>query len=126
MDTFREVLKANDWKVNSKTKAERNPYHNDKHLLWEGILDATRRKDNSKFPFVFINLDNCHELFFAMENTPAIDDKAGVKKDKSSENTDDQEREIYATHSTDAIDYVAWGLFKSLLPTHNNKGFASF
>ncbi len=120
IQTFVAVLKKNNWQVDIKRRAERNPYHNDKHLLWAAILDATKRKDNRVYPFIFININNCKELFFAMENTPALDDNGKVAKDKRSENTTSTEKEVFATHSTDAVDYIVWDLFKHLLPTHRS------
>lgn len=113
-DQFCDVLKKNGWVVIVKSKARTNPFHHEKHLIWANLLRATRDTGKSSWPKIYFNLMNCKELFFAMEQTPSVDNKGLIGKDKSSERKLTYNRQE-ATDSTDAADQIVYEMFRTLI-----------
>lgn len=106
----KKILEDCGWKVILMTKGGTNPLHGEKFLLWQKLLSP-----NSLYDKVLFNIDNCKELWISMTNAPA---KQGmnemVKKDKKSERSKSIDQE-HATHFSDAVDTIVYGLYSDLL-----------
>ncbi|BDD13133.1 hypothetical protein FUAX_55650 (plasmid) [Fulvitalea axinellae] len=106
---FVKILRANGWQV---TEIDLGVPKADplRYLLWQIILSENER---SKWRFR-INLDNCKHTFYSMSNTPVIDGKNGIEKDKSSEKSKVIPQED-ASHFSDVVDQHVLSIAKDLL-----------
>lgn len=82
-EQVQQQLQQLGWKVIRVTQGRTNPLHDKKFRLWEMVL----KEDNPRLPLFRINIYNCRELLIAMQHakTKERSDTAGIKKDKSSE-----------------------------------------
>lgn len=107
----RAYLVLRGWTVRLMSITGTNPRHFEKYMLWERIFqEATAR-----MPRFRINKHNCKELWISMINAKAKRMQNGeVKKDKSSERSDNPNRQ-FATDLSDAMDQAVFGMYQPLL-----------
>lgn len=104
-------LREKGWKVHRMTISGRNPDHEDKHFVWERLLE----EKDPRLPRFRINIGNCRELWVSMTRAKSKRGLNGtIKKDKSGERSDNPKRQ-FATDLSDAIDQPVYGLFKQVL-----------
>jgi hypothetical protein len=104
-----EILRKRGWTVVDKKPHKFEYLHHEKYLCWARALAQT----DKRYPVIGINLINCNELFFVMEQTPAKDYGGKVAKDKSSERSFITNRE-QATDAGDAADQIIYSMFGHL------------
>ena len=113
VEQITKILRKEGWQVIDKKTAKHEYSHHEKYLCWARALSGA----DLRYPSVGINLVNCSELFFAMEQTPAKDYAGKIQKDKSREKKLKDNRE-QATDSGDAADQILFSLFGHL---NNNR-----
>jgi hypothetical protein len=110
-EQFEQYLAHRGWTVRRMTVHGTNPRHYEKYRLWELLLSAS----NARLPRFRINKANAKHTFLSMSRAKS---KKGlnneIKKDKSSERSDNPRREL-ATDLSDALDNPVFGLFSSFL-----------
>lgn len=110
----KKQLEGLGWRVILITAGRANPLHEKKFRLYELLL----KENDSNLPQLRFNIGNCRELIIAMQHTKTKirSDIAGIKKDKSSEQSSGVKR-VFATDLTDALDSVVYQLYSQLLTT---------
>jgi len=102
-----DILRSKGWKVQKMTVGGRNPYHAEKHVLWNAILKG----DNTRLPRFMMNKSNCKDLWISMFHAKAKTGRNGeIQKDKSSERSEKIDRQ-HATDLSDAIDTPIYGMY---------------
>lgn len=113
---FMAILRENGWVVVPRDSVRTNPYHHDKHLLWQFILE----EKDSRFPVFRMNRTNCEHVFTSMLNAPIKTGRSGFEKDKSSERKTSGVLPENATHFSDMIDIIVWGKHSGKLKNHDS------
>lgn len=97
---FADHLRAAGWTVTLMTKGGA-PSHEWKFYRAQGVLG----EEESRYPKIRINGNQCHDLITAIKLTPIKRLNNEVKKDKSSER-DPNFPQRQATHATDCLDII--------------------
>lgn len=103
------ILRKRKWHPVVKKNYKQEYSHHEKYLCWARSLS----QGDKRYPTIGINLVNCQELFFIMEQSPAKDYGGKIQKDKSSEKNLKANRE-QATDAGDAADQILYTLFGRL------------
>jgi hypothetical protein len=110
-DQVSALLIKKGWTIQPMTYWHKQEQHNIKHMLWNNIMN----EDNSDYPNVRFNSNNCRELLISMQNAPAVQgNRASIRKDKSSEKRKGFDQ-AHATHFSDAADVIVVGMFQNKL-----------
>lgn len=105
-----KYLISRGWKPRKMTQGGTNPHHFEKYELWKIMLE----EKNPRFPRFRMNKPNCPNLYVSMTRAKKKTNPDGsVKKDKSSERSDNRNRQ-HATDLSDAMDQPVFGLFNRL------------
>lgn len=105
------LLASKGWRVRKMTISGTNPRHFEKYLLWEALL----KENNPRLPRFRINRANCPSTWVSMTRAKKkIQPDGSVKKDKSSERSDNRNRQ-FATDLSDAGDQPIYGLYNQLV-----------
>lgn len=110
-EEFAQILRANNWTVIVQNTILTNPFHHDKHLLWQFILE----EKDERFPRFRMNHHNCENVFTSMLNAPIKTGRTGFEKDKSSERKNSGTLPEHATHFSDMADLIIWGKYQNKL-----------
>lgn len=110
-EEFAATLRLAGWNVIPRNTIATNPYHHDKHLLWQYILT----EKDTRLPKFRMNINNCEDVFTSMLNAPLNSGPKGFEKDKSSERKASGILPEHATHFSDTVDIPIWGKYKSIL-----------
>lgn len=114
-EEFTRHLEDNGWMVTMMHQGvHNNPNYDLRYELFNFIFQPTKLHD-SKFPFVFINKNNCQELLHSMLNAPLKQYEKKKKKDKSSEKPNSGIPPQLATNFSDAVDYIIFHKYGHLL-----------
>lgn len=109
-DFLARLIRSKGWKVVDKSKRKAVAPHNDKYILINTMLKATR----SKFPPISINEHNNPDLIISIERSEARDGRNGIEKIKKDEKNDSMKQQ-HTTHLSDAFDIPIYELYKDLL-----------
>jgi hypothetical protein len=108
-DQVESMLVKKGWSVQKMTFWRKQEGHAIKFMLWNNLLN----EENSEFPNVRMNGNNCRELLISMQNAPAkMDTKDGILKDKSSERRKGFDQ-AHATHFSDTADVIVVGMYQN-------------
>jgi hypothetical protein len=110
-EEFATILREYGWAVNIKNTILTNPFHHDKHLLWQLILE----EKDLRFHKFRMNRITCENVFTSMLNAPIKTGRSGFEKDKSSERKDSGTLPEHATHFSDMVDLIVWGKYSSYM-----------
>lgn len=108
---FAMKLREYGWTVEIKNTILTNPFHHDKHLLWQLILD----EKDIRFPKFRMNRITCENVFTSMLNAPLKTGRSGFEKDKRSERKDSGTLPEHATHFSDMVDLIIWGKYSTYM-----------
>jgi len=108
-------LEELDWVVTNHITINKNPYHADKFLLAQKLMNP----ETKGCPKLMFNQDRCPYTIISMELAPVINDN---EKDKTSEKKMTNRK--YSTHLSDASDYGWYWRYKHLL--NSNDGLFGF
>jgi hypothetical protein len=109
---FATRLRGKGWVVIMMTRGLLNPDHEAKHLLWQKICDES----NNAFPNLQINRVNAKNVLLSMQNAKIKRSTSNkIQKDKSSERKLSKRNRVLATDLSDAVDYIVYPLFSSIL-----------
>lgn len=119
VDQIERILRDEGWTVVVDKIAKYNPANNETYILWDRMLS----QKNTRYPKISINLINCKELIYSMEQTPAIDSGTNqIKKDKRSEKKLKHNREE-ATDPGDAADQIIRNRYGEYLLANGSENF---
>ncbi|PWJ48674.1 hypothetical protein CLV98_1521, partial [Dyadobacter jejuensis] len=105
---FKQVLTMAGWHIIDSVQQSYPPYK-----LRYQVINTILTEKYSHVPIIRINELECKSLLISMKHTPIIGDN--FEKDKSSElnkNLDQQ----YATHLSDAFDYMVYKKYSRIVP----------
>jgi hypothetical protein len=100
------ILRENKWTVYEHYMGKA-PNHFKKYELWS----QTFRQANGAHSIQFSS-QSCKELIFSMEQAPIKKNRNSFEKDKSSEDPKNGIPQVEATHLSDAMDQLLWGISK--------------
>jgi hypothetical protein len=109
---FANYLRNKGWIVIMMTRGVLNPDHEAKHLLFQKICDES----NTLYPNLRINRISAKNVLLSMQNAKvkrSVSNK--IQKDKTSERKLSKRNRVLATDLSDALDYVIYPLFSSIL-----------
>jgi len=110
----KDQLEKLGWRVSLMTTGKSNPMHEQKHVLWNMIL----QEEDPFLPQFRINKSNARDLWISMTNAQIKVQGNTIKKDKRGERAGNPRRQ-HATDLSDAIDAAVYGMFAHLL---NDRG----
>lgn len=96
------------WTVIDMT-ANTYPSYKNRYMLISDLLGENK----PRFPKIRIHAEKCKSLIIAIQNAGILE-KETFEKDKSSEGSSNGIQQEFATHFTDAFDYVLYSKFNSL------------
>lgn len=114
-EEFARYLRSYGWSVTlMHVGYHNNPQYELRYELWKFILQHGKSHD-TKFPYFFMNRNNCKEVFISMLDAGLRKYDKKLKKDKSSEKPGSGVPPEHATHFSDAVDYIVMMKYGHLL-----------
>jgi hypothetical protein len=112
---FTRWLHQSGWEVEMMHLGyHNNPRYELRYNLYNLILQSGRAHD-TKYPHLFINRNNCREVFISMLDAGLKKWEKKLKKDKSSEKPGSGVLPEHATNFSDAVDYIVVHKYGHLL-----------
>lgn len=102
-----EELRRNGWNV-IECDIGRQPSPEDRYKWWSTMLRLRGRDIR-----IMWNGDNCSDMITAIGYTQLRDGPKGLEKNKNIEKNGSIEEQVHAPHFSDAMDTLAWGVFKA-------------
>lgn len=105
---FKKVLSDNGWRIVDCVQNSYPPYK-----IRYRVINAILSEKHHNVPHVRINELDCKSLLISLKHTPVDGDN--FEKDKSSENNPNLDQQ-YATHLSDAFDYILYKKYFRIVP----------
>lgn len=114
-EEFTRLLRNEGWVVQMMHLGyHNNPLYELRYNLYNLILQSGRMHD-PKYPHLFINRNNCREVFISMLDAGLLKLNKKLKKDKRSEKPGSGVLPEHATNFSDAVDYIVVHKYGHLL-----------
>lgn len=115
---YKSVLQIKGWKIVDCVQNSYPPYKTRYQ-----VINTILSEKHSNVPKIRINELECKSLLISLKHTPIIGDN--FEKDKSSENNLNLDQQ-YATHLSDAFDYLIYKKYHRIVPIAGNRSAVRF